>query len=439
MSRPPSECARRPWAPPRPWLSRRQWLTGLAASLAGASLGAAGCGRGHDGPEATLWFAYGGKNREVLLELCDRFHSVQPEHRVLPTYQGDYFELLAKLRTAAHAGVVPAVTHVVGEVLPYLAEASALLPLGELGLADEDVIDSLAQRGTFQGGGEHPLYGLPFNRSTPIAYFNGDMLTELGLEPPRTWEELRAFAVTASRGEADERRYGFGCPIDWWFWVALVGQAGGTIVDEKGAIVLGGAGGEEALRLWQRLVHDDRAMRPPPGRDYNAWQAVNADFLAKRTVMIWTSTAFLRYLEQNAKFPVIAAPLPGHVRRAVPTGGTFFVAPRGAPPKMRGAAAAFLRFMAEPAQANHFATRTGYLPTSRTGVAILEREGHFASHPNDRVALDQLGAAMPWPWSPRLFRVQREAVQPRLESAVLERRDAHEVLEAARAAAAADD
>jgi sn-glycerol 3-phosphate transport system substrate-binding protein len=415
-------------------VSRRAWLAGLAASL-----GPSACGSRHDGPEAALWYAYGGKNREVLLELVDRFHGRQSEHRVVPTYQGDYFELLAKLRTASHAGVVPAVTHVVGEVLPYLAEASALLPLADLGVVDDDVVPALAQRGTFRGGGERPLFGLPFNRSTPIAYFNGETLAELDLAPPQTWDELVRFAKAATRGEGDMRRYGFGCPIDWWFWVALAGQAGGSVVDDAGTITLGGDAGEEALRLWQRLVHEERAMRPPPGRDYNAWQAVNADFLAKRTTMIWTSTAFLRYLEQNAKFPVIAAALPAKVRRAVPTGGTFFVVPRGAPQRALPAASAFLRFMAEPDQANHFATKTGYLPTSTSGVATLERAGHFASFPNDRVAIDQLGAAMSWPWSPRLFRVQREAVQPRLESAVLERRDAREVMAEAREAAARDD
>lgn len=95
--------------------------------------------------------------------------------------------------------------------------------------------------------------------------------------------------------------------------------------------------------------------------------------------------------------------------------------------------------MAEPAQANHFAMKTGYLPTSKGGVAALEAEGWYASHPNDAVARDQLAAAVPWPWSPSLFRIQREAVQPRLEAAVLERRDVHEVLEAARAAARVDD
>lgn len=416
---------------------RRRQALAAGAALAGLST-VGGCAARGAGPEAALWYAYGGKNREVLLELVAKFHATHPEHRVVPTYQGDYFELLAKLRTAMHADVVPAVTHVVGEVIPYLDEAKVLAPLDPLGIDDADVVDALAQRGTFAGGGERPLVGLPFNRSTPIAYFNGDLLRELGLRPPTTWDELRAFARVASRGQGSDRRYGFGCPIDWWFWVALVGQAGGEVVDGDGEVVLGGEAGERALAIWQEMVAE-AVMRPPPGRDYNAWTVVNTDFLAGRIAMVWNSTAFLRYLEQNAKFPVVAAPLPGDVRRAVPTGGTFFVVPRQAPAEQLPAATAFLRFMIAPENANHFATKTGYIPVSKQGIATLEASGVLAKQPNDRVALDQLASAVPWPWSPRLFRIQREVVQPRLEAAVLARRPAAEVLAEARQAATIED
>ncbi len=178
-------------------------------------------------------------------------------------------------------------------------------------------------------------------------------------------------------------------------------------------------------------------MKPPPGRDYNAWQAANTDFLAGRAAMIWTSTAFLRYLEKNAKFEVLAAPLPADVRRSVPTGGTMFVMPRGAPAPAREAAWAFLRWMMLPAQANEWATRTGYMPISSAGLADLERAGFYKEHPNDRIAVAQLEHAAPWPWAPNLFRIQREAVQPRLEEAILAQRDARATLDEARRAARA--
>jgi sn-glycerol 3-phosphate transport system substrate-binding protein len=259
----------------------------------------------------------------------------------------------------------------------------------------------------------------------------------LGLSPPRTWGELREVAralVVRDPGGATAR-WGFECPIDWWFWVALVGQAGGAVVEPDGTPSLGGEAGARALELWQTLVHEDRAMKPPPGRDYNAWQATNTDFLAGRTGMIWTSTAFLRYLEANAKFEVGAAPLPRDVRFSVPTGGTMFVMPRGAPRAEQEAAFSFLRFMMAPEQANEWATRTGYMPVSRAGLERLRQTGYYDEHPNDRVAVDQLAFAEPWPWAPELFRIQREAVQPRLEEAVLARRDARAMLDEARRAA----
>jgi sn-glycerol 3-phosphate transport system substrate-binding protein len=79
-----------------------------------------------------------------------------------------------------------------------------------------------------------------------------------------------------------------------------------------------------------------------------------------------------------------------------------------------------------------WATSTGYMPVTHPGIRKLEADGYYQKHPNDRVALDQLNVAMPWPWSKTLFRVQREIVQPRLERAVLGGASARVVLDEAR-------
>jgi sn-glycerol 3-phosphate transport system substrate-binding protein len=382
---------------------------------------------------ATLWFSYGGRNREVLESLVRRFNETQGDVRLRAVFQGDYYEGLAKLRTAIAARVPPSLSHVVGEVVPYLAEAGVLEPLGDYpGAREFDVLAELGQEKTWLGGGERPLVCLPFNRSTPIAYLNADVFAQASLSAPRTWDELFEVARRLTMRAGDRNpRFGFGSPISWWFWVALLGQAGGELVNAHGVPTLGGAAGVRALELWQRLVGAG-VMKPPAGRDYNAWEQTNQDFLAGRTAMIWTSTAFLRYLEDNASFRVAAAALPGDVRRAVPTGGTHWIIPRSAPREEKRAAWAFLRFMHEPAQVIEWATRTGYMPTTRSAIARLEREGYYQKHPNDRVAVDQLGVAQPWPWSPELFRLEREIVQPRLEAAVLGHEDAESVLSEAR-------
>ncbi|HLV21522.1 MAG TPA: ABC transporter substrate-binding protein [Polyangiaceae bacterium] len=413
-------------------VSRRHFLQG-AAALCGAA-----CRRQDEAAGrtvASLWFTYGGRNRQVLERLVARFNTSQSSYFVRAVYQGDYFEGLAKLRTAVAARSGPSFSHVVGEVVPYLFEAQVLEPLDDYpGAGELGILHALGQAGSFLGGSRRPLVALPFNRSTPIAYLNGQIFEQARLAAPTSWDTLREVArrLTVRRG-GRVVRHGFGCPIDWWFWVALVGQAGGRIVDAAGRVTLGGDAAVQALELWQDLVQREGSMKPPPGRDYNAWEQTNQDFLAGRTAMIWTSTAFLKYLEENAPFPVVAAPLPKHVERAVPTGGTHWIVLRQAPEHEKRAAWAFLRFMHEPEQVIEWATETGYLPVTEAAIARLERDGYFARHPNAKVALDQLAVAMPWPWSTELFRIQREIVQPRLESAVLSGANAARLIEQARA------
>lgn len=417
---------------PAPRLSRR--------ALLAAPLGLTACPSPTRpvADEVPLWFTYGGKNREVLESLVGRYNESHGRVRVRAVFQGDYFEGLAKLRIALAARAAPALSHVVGEVIPYLAEAGVLEPLdGYPSLRGLDIVPELGQSGTWTGGAERPPVALPFNRSTPIAYLNGALFSRAGLSAPTTWDELRATAQRLTETMASRVvRYGFGCPIDWWFWVALVAQAGGELVESGGRVSLGGDAGVRALELWQTMTRRDRSMKPPPGRDYNAWEQTNQDFLAGRVAMIWTSTAFLKYLEENAAFPVVAAPLPGQVRKAVPTGGTHWILLKDAPARAKRAAAEFLAFMYAERQAIEWATRTGYIPVTTSAIRALEQRGHYDQHPNDRVTIDQLEVAMPWPWSPRLFRIQREIVQPLLERAVLGNESARSVLERARALAA---
>ena len=352
-------------------------------------------------------------------------------------HQGDYFEALAKLRTALAAGAAPALSHVVLEVLPYLARAGVLEPLdGYEGARDIPFVAALDQRGAFTGAEGEVRFGVPFNRSTPIAFINGDFLREARVAPPSTWDELVvASQKLTKRDPGGDVRCGFGVPISWWYWVAMVGQEGGRLVDADGRMSLGGERARTPSASWQGLVARERVMRPPPGRDYQAWQSNSEAFLRGGLAMMWSTTAYVRYLEGAARFPVVAAPLPRRVRASVPTGGTMFVVMRAAPDEEKRAARDFVRWMAADEQTIAWSTRTGYMPVTRTAVQRLDADGWYRAHPNDRVAYDQLSAVDPWPWAPELFRVERDVVEPRLEEAVLAGRDAHEVMQEARAEA----
>jgi sn-glycerol 3-phosphate transport system substrate-binding protein len=419
--------------------SRRDLLLACAASFAGIGCRPRARPRRENGRVVIeLWYAYGDLVRKVLLELVDRFNASQGRVVVRPIHQGDYHEALAKLRTAMAAGVAPALTHVVLEVVPYLARAGVLEPLDHYeGARDVDFVPALAQRGAFAGAEREPMVAVPFNRSTPIAFANARIFEREGAAFPHTWEELALLAKRLTTRSSDgEIRWGFEVPISWWYWVAMVGQAGGKLIEADGRVSLGGDAGVAAIRFWQRLVRQDHVMRPPAGRDYQAWQSSNESFLRGRVAMMWSSTAYVRYLEENANFPVITAPLPRGVRAAVPTGGTMFVVVRAAPDEEKLAAWEFVRWMCAPDQTIAWSTRTGYMPVTRSAIDRLAAEGWYARHPNDRVAYDQLRDVEPWPWSTELFRIDRDIVEPRLEAAVLTGRDAGQLMAEARAEAA---
>jgi sn-glycerol 3-phosphate transport system substrate-binding protein len=426
---------------PRSALTKRDLLRACAASFA---LSSTACRqptrpvRESGRVVVTFWYAYGDLVRKVMLDLVARFNAAQTRVIVKAVHQGDYYEALAKLRTALAAGVAPTLSHVVLEVVPYLARAGVLEPLDAYeGARELPFVPALEQRGSFAGAEQQPLVAIPFNRSTPIVFANGGVLDEARATLPRSWEELSAVARRLTTHAANgEVRWGFEVPISWWYWVAMVGQAGGRLVDADGRLSLGGEAGEKPIRFWQRLVREERVMRPPPGRDYQAWQSSNESFLQGRVAMMWSSTAYVRYLEENARFPVVAGPLPRDVRAAVPTGGTMFVLMRAAPEEEKRAAWEFVRWMCEPDQTILWSTRTGYMPVTRPAVQRLLERGWYERHPNDRVAYDQLAAVDPWPWAPGLFRVERDVVEPRLEEAVLTGRDAHDVMVEAREEAA---
>ena len=163
-------------------IPRREFLR-TSAAAAGSLLGACAVDSVPKGrTPVSLWFSYGGTNREVLESLVQRFNGSQTRDFVQAVYQGDYFEGLAKLRTAIAARCAPVLSHVVGEVVPYLAEAGVLEPLADYpGVRELDLIPELGQERTWLGGGARPLCALPFNRSTPIAYLNGDLFAQAGL------------------------------------------------------------------------------------------------------------------------------------------------------------------------------------------------------------------------------------------------------------------
>ena len=411
-------------------------VLGLFAGLAGPA--------GAQGPiVAQFWYSFGGKNREVTEAHIKRFNESQSRYRIEGTFQGDYFQALAKIRAAAATKTAPAVFHVIGEAIPQLAASGLFESLdaharGSNPTKLDDFLPGQTQHTYFDylGKAPAPLVALPFFRSTPILYYNADLLAAKGVKPPSTWDELReAAAKLTVREGADVKVYGFEVPVDWWFWFAMLHQAGGTLVSPDGKKAAFREKGTEALQFWVDLVNKDKTMKRPPGKDYNAWEVTNTDFINQRVAMIYTSTAFLNYMTENAKFKLGTAFLPGKVKQAVPTGGTFFVIARDAPSDQKEAGWAFLKWMTDPEQTISLSKATGYMPIRTSAVNSPQMQDFYKQNPNYKTAIDQLRTAQKFPYTPGLIEIQREVIQPNLEAAVIGLKSAAEIMQAAEAKA----
>ena len=121
---------------------------------------------------AQFWYSFGGKNREVTEAHIKQFNESQSKYRIEGTFQGDYFEALAKIRAAAATKTAPAVFHVIGEAIPQLAAAGLFENLepyakGANGANLEDYLPGQTQHTYFDylGKPPAPLMALPFFRS----------------------------------------------------------------------------------------------------------------------------------------------------------------------------------------------------------------------------------------------------------------------------------
>jgi sn-glycerol 3-phosphate transport system substrate-binding protein len=144
------------------------------------------------------------------------------------------------------------------------------------------------------------IISLPFNRSTPLFYYNKDQLKAAGLSEkgPQTWEELESFARKLTiKGE----RWGFSCPIDIWFYLGMVFQNGGQILSADGKHSgFNNEIGTKPIYFWRKMI-DEGIMKMPPGKEYNSWEVAMQDFLNGKTSMIMTSTGYLYGILNSAQ------------------------------------------------------------------------------------------------------------------------------------------
>ncbi len=242
-------------------------------------------------------------------------------------------------------------------------------------------------------------WGVPFQRSTIVLYWNKAAFQDAGLDPehpPATWDEHAAFAQKLTKrngdgcramGRADPR------PADsrTGCYQALATEAGGTLANADGTETdFASPACVEALRYWIDLAGKYQAH--PPG--VVDWGTTPRDFLEQKVAMIWTTTGNLSNIRTNAKFPFGVAMLPAGKRRGSPTGGGNFYLFKVATPPQREAALHFLRWISSPERAAQWGIDTGYVATRPDAWETPAMQKYAAEFAAAAVARDQLEYAV---------------------------------------------
>jgi len=339
--------------------------------------------------------AVGGPLTKVVDGIVADFEAANPDISVNAIYAGNYDDTRIKALSALESGD-PAQLAVMFSIDAYdLIEQDLIVPF-------EDVIDSEDERAWLDGFYpalmansriEGKTWGVPFQRSTIVAYYNKDMFREAGLDPdnpPETWDEL----VETGKALTTEDTHGLMIPstgYPYWMFQALAIQNGKEVMSDDGltthfddpAVV-------ETLEFWKSLSVEHGIM--PEGTV--EWGTLRQAFLEGQTAMMWHSTGNLTAVKNNAGFDFGVAMLPGRARLGSPTGGGNFYIFKDASEQEREAALELIKFMTAPEQAAEWSIETGYMGVSPAAYETDKLKAYTAEFPPALVARDQLEHAV---------------------------------------------
>ena len=245
------------------------------------------------------------------------------------------------------------------------------------------------------GNADGKTWGVPFQRSTIVMYYNKDMFRAAGLDPempPTTWEEFISMGqkLTQKDGSGTVQQWGAMIPstgYPYWMFGALTKQNSEVLMNQAGTeTYFDKPGVVEALEYWQDLGNK-HAMMP---KGMIEWGTLRQNFLDEKTAIMWHSTGNLTTVKNKASFDFGVAKLPGNKELGSPTGGGNFYIFKDSTDEEKKAALKFVKFMTSAEQAAHWSKSTGYMGVGPSAYETETLKAYLKTFPPAAVARDQL-------------------------------------------------
>ena len=341
--------------------------------------------------------AVGGPVTKTIDQMAADFGKENPDIKVNPIYSGTYQESIVKVLTATRSGKPPQLAVLLSTDMFSLIDEDAIVPIDDVARSADDKKWLGGFYKSFmlnsQTGGK--TWGIPFQRSTIVLYWNKDAFKEAGLDPekgPASWDQMVEFAKKLTRRDAagNVTQWGVKIPssgFPYWLFqglttpndVVLMNDAGTETYFDKPAVI-------EALQYWVDLSAKDKVM--PPG--VIEWGTTPKDFFEKKAAMVWTTTGNLTNIRTNAGFPFGVAMLPAKKHFGSPTGGgNLYLFAKNTPAEQQ-ASLKFMKWLTSPQHAAQWSIATGYVAVTPAAWDTPEMKKYAQDVPQAAVARDQL-------------------------------------------------
>jgi sn-glycerol 3-phosphate transport system substrate-binding protein len=376
---------------------RRTLLKGSAALALTAAFGMP---LAHAAPvEVSFYYpvAVGGPVTQTIDGMVAEFEKSHPDIKIKAVYAGTYQESIVKALTAHKSGTPPTLAVLLSTDLFTLIDEGAIVPVDGIANspADKKWIDGFYKSfmQNSQTGGK--TWGIPFQRSTIVMYYNKAAFKEAGLNPdkgPANWNELVESARKLTKKDASGNVTQWGVKIPstgfaYWMFQGLTTPNDTLLMNSAGTeTYFNKPGAVEALQFWTDLAQK-HGVSPKGAIE---WGTTPKDFLEQKAAIVWTTTGNLTNIRTNASFPFGVAMLPANKRPGSPTGGGNFYVFSKTTPEQQKAALTFVKWATEPERTAKWSIATGYVATRQDAWDTPTMKKYLQEVPAAGVARDQL-------------------------------------------------
>ncbi len=313
--------------------------------------------------EITFWHAMNGELEKTLQKLTDKFMESNKNITVTLQNQSSYPELQQKITaTTASPKDLPTLTQAYPHWMINAMQDELLVDLKPY--IDNETIGDKNYNNILEGFRtasevDGKIYGMPFNKSTEVIWYNKTLFDELGLKVPTTFEE---FAQTAKTITEKKGIVGAGFDSLNNFYTTYLKNKG---VDFNSETDVTGKESVEAANYYLDGIKDGY-FRIAGTDTY-----LSGPFASETLGMYVGSNAGESFVKQgvNGKFEVGVAPYPAE---SVAQQGTDLYVFSNATAEQRTAAFEYLKFLTSTENQITWGVETGYIPATEAAISSDE-------------------------------------------------------------------